>query len=46
MILGAGCGMVSRAACHFPVAQPSHSDDPSNVSELIGLDIASLPSHP
>jgi hypothetical protein len=32
--------MVLRA--HFLTAQPSHSDDPSNALESIGLDTAKL----
>jgi hypothetical protein len=34
-------GTVSDVALHFRDARPSHSDDPSKVSELIGLDIFS-----
>jgi hypothetical protein len=34
-------GTVSDVAPHFRNARPSHSDDPSKVSGLIGLDTLS-----
>ncbi|MCS5882788.1 hypothetical protein LNO08_04615 [Klebsiella pneumoniae subsp. pneumoniae] len=42
MMLGAGCGKLTDAACHWSALPPSHSDDFSNASEFIGLDAASL----
>ncbi|MFU4936707.1 hypothetical protein AB1K01_11295 [Pseudomonas paraeruginosa] len=42
MLSGAGCGKLADAACHLSALPPSHSDDFSNASEFIGLDITSL----
>jgi hypothetical protein len=42
LIPGATFGKVSHAAHHSVVARPSHSDDPCNTLEPIGLDTTSL----
>jgi len=42
MMLGAGWGKLTDAACHWSALPPSHSDDFSNASEFMGLDTASL----
>jgi hypothetical protein len=41
-ISGALCGTVLVLRDRSVTAQPSHSDDPSNASEFVGLDTANL----
>jgi len=42
LMIHAACGKVFFAAHHPVAARPSHSDDPCNALEPIGLDTASL----